>query len=167
MLLSTMKDHLRTTLQAAFQSNGDDRSSTLQETLSDDSPFIHGYPTYRSQQSAPFFNRKAFSHHIGWNYSRQLWQGYCAEMRGFITIPPGKSRQGLGWNFPEASRNRSSPETQLGQPAGFGRFPCCRCRAMKPYERLRESPSLTGDSTILEFSDEIYLEGGIYCTRGQ
>jgi hypothetical protein len=31
---------------------------------------------------------------------------------------------------------------------------------MKPYERLRESPSPTGDNTISKFPDENYLAVG-------
>jgi hypothetical protein len=38
-------------------------------------------PIFLYQQSAPFFHRKAFGHHTGWKYSRQLWQCYCAEVR--------------------------------------------------------------------------------------
>jgi len=74
-----------------------------------------------------------------------------------IWFSSGKSRLVLGWNFPEASRNRSPAFARIRQPAGFRRYSCCRYLAIKPYERLRESPSPTGDSTVLAFPDETYL----------
>ena len=49
----------------------------------------------------------------------------------------GRGRQGLGWNFPEASRNRSPAETRIRQPAGFRRFPCYRSLC---NEAVRETP---------------------------
>jgi hypothetical protein len=80
-----------------------------------------------------------------------------AERQGWMTVSrkfsSGKSRQGLGWNFPEASRNRSPHFLRIRQPAGFRRFSCCHHLAIKPYERLRESPCPTGDGTISEVSD--------------
>ena len=50
--------------------------------------------------------------------------------------------------------SQSITEIQIGQPANFRRFPCCRSCAIKPYERLRESPSPTGVSIILVFPDK-------------
>jgi hypothetical protein len=74
-----------------------------------------------------------------------------------IWFSSGKYRQGLGWNFPEASRNRSSPFPRILQPVGCRRFSCCRHLAIKQYERLRERPSPWRNSTVLEFSYENYI----------
>jgi len=68
-------------------------------------------------------------------------------------LPSGKYCQGLGWNFPEASRNRSPAFPRKGQPAGFGHFPLIRLPAWKPYERLRESPHPARFNNYSEFPD--------------
>jgi hypothetical protein len=69
----------------------------------------------------------------------------------------GKFRQGLGWNFPKASRNRPPPYTRIRQSAGFRQISFCRHRALKPYAILRESPNPARNSTASDFPDEYYF----------
>ena len=47
---------------------------------------------------------------------------------------------GPGGDFPETFRNRSPASVLIMQPAGLHCFPSNRLLALKPYERLRESP---------------------------